>query len=314
MQCDGQNKETTLRLTSAICLTLGLHIVVAVTLYAQKPVILKPDLNPISVKLIVRQTPAVSLALDDLPIDQFSTPQPQTTPVTPSPEPTSKPSPSTEPVLSEPTSPLETALDPRLETPPVTAPLTIAPPQGRSDIGVPPTADTNGAALIPDRWQLPPDAKVFLDNVRSDRDDPARSFDCLKGFNVDCADIRKSLFANEQLSETDLIWMPTFAHSGLSDSSLYGLSEVEIRERLGIPTAGQNGFVIIPGLLGLDGPIWDSLHGVNSHCSYAWVIGEDGRRQVQKSCPELKGGTSSIPLYRTGNEFQRRTANSVAPE
>jgi len=75
--------------------------------------------------------------------------------------------------------------------------------------------------------------------------------------------------------------------SGLSDSSLYGLSEAQIRERLGIPTAGRNGFLIIPGI-GIDGPWWDKLHGVNKACSYSVGIGVEGQRELKKSCPSLK--------------------------
>ena len=102
--------------------------------------------------------------------------------------------------------------------------------------------------------------------------------------------------------------MPSFAHSGLSDSRLYGLSEAEIRERLGIPTAGVNGIYIPFTTIGLDGAWWDHLHGVNKTCTYRWLVTDDGKREVQKTCPELKGGSDTIPLYRSGNEFQRKKA------
>ena len=81
--------------------------------------------------------------------------------------------------------------------------------------------------------------------------------------------------------------MPSHAHSGLSDSDLFGLSEAEIRERLGIPTAGQNGFAILPGIV-IDGPLWDKLHGVNKGCNYSVGIGANGSKELRKHCEELK--------------------------
>lgn len=136
------------------------------------------------------------------------------------------------------------------------------------------------------------------------------SLDCLKGFSVDCAKQRKEVFAAEQLTQTDLIWMPSFAHSGLDDADLYGLSEAEIRKKLGIPTAGVNGAYIPFTNIGLDGPLWDILHGVNKTCGHK--IGaaraksaRSGQRIFIKSCPELKSAQKDVPLHRQRTEFDR---------
>jgi hypothetical protein len=117
----------------------------------------------------------------------------------------------------------------------------------------------------------------------------SQALDCL-GFDENCAAQRKLIFAEDQLSGTDLVWMPSFAHSGLSDSGLYGLSEAQIRERLGIPTAGQNGFMLLPGI-GIDGPLWDVLHGVNRACKYSVGVGEDGTKELRKHCGDQKSSS-----------------------
>jgi len=143
---------------------------------------------------------------------------------------------------------------------------------------------------IDERWRLPDGANIPIGKTEQPRNPNlaklGQALDCF-GFDADCAIQRKEIFAKEQLSETDLVWMRSYAHSGLSDSSLYGLSEAQIRERLGIPTAGRNGLLIFPGI-GIDGPWWDKLHGVNKACSYGVGIGAGGQRELKKSCAKLK--------------------------
>ena len=161
-----------------------------------------------------------------------------------------------------------------------------APPQPYpSEIPPPETGNP-----IPDRWRLPPGSRISLGKLveptNPDFQDLSHALNCL-GFDADCAEQRKLIFADEQLSSTDLVWMPSHAHSGLSDSDLFGLSEAEIRERLSIPTAGQNGFAILPGIV-IDGPLWDKLHGVNKGCTYSVGIGAGGGRELRKHCEELK--------------------------
>jgi len=80
-------------------------------------------------------------------------------------------------------------------------------------------------------------SRISLDKIGPPKGTLQQALDCLKGFNANCAEQRKTVFADDQLSETDLVWMASHPHSGLSDSSLFGLSEAEIRQRLAIPTA-----------------------------------------------------------------------------
>lgn len=149
---------------------------------------------------------------------------------------------------------------------------------------------------IDERWHLQNGANIPIGKTEQPRNPNlaklGQTLDCF-GFDADCAIQRKEIFANEQLSETDLVWMRSYAHSGLSDSSLYGLSEAQIRERLGIPTAGRNGLFIFPGIV-IDGPWWDKLHGVNKACSYSVGIGAGGQRELKKSCAKLKPSSKDI--------------------
>jgi len=90
---------------------------------------------------------------------------------------------------------------------------------------------------------------------------------CLKGFSTDCADTRKDVFADFQMTETDKVYTKKYAHTGMP-VAFYGMSERQIREKLNLKFAGENGIVIIPGLLALDGPLWDAMHGVNKKCEW----------------------------------------------
>jgi len=245
---------------------------------------------PIPVKLVILDVaPPVSVGIlvDSPPPPEPAPPEPATPPPEPSPAPSPEPAPPEPPQAD--TLPNSTPL----------APLTILS-----------TEDPQVGEPIPDRWRLPDGARIPLENAQQAPNPNLKalstSLECF-GFNADCAAQRKEIFAEEQLNGTDLVWMPSYAHSGLSDSSLYGLSDAEIRQRLSIPTAGVNGVYIPHTNIGFDGGWWDRIHGVNKTCEYKAAIGEDGKPELRKICPELKGGAGSIPLYRTGNEFQRNS-------
>ena len=259
----------------AICFALAMHVMVfwILSYIPQKP--FSVPTPPIAVKLVIAQ-PVPKLLNAPKP----ETPKPVTPPIEPSPEPL-KPEPKPEP---EP----ELELEPEPERPSVTIIVepNIAPP---SPDPVVPSAPESGNQ-IPERWRLPKGAKIPLGKTQqpssSQTQSLAKALDCL-GFSADCAAQRKSIFAEEQLSNTDLVWMASEAHSGLSDSDLYGLSEAQIRERLGITTAGKNGFAILPGIV-IDGPWWDALHGVNKACGYSVGVNESGSRELKKNCKPLK--------------------------
>lgn len=166
-----------------------------------------------------------------------------------------------------------------------------APLQSPSPSKVLPTKPS-GNRLIPynPRWRLKP-------GVYRPEADPvlgvlADKIDCF-GFEVDCAAQRKELFKEQQMSERDKVWTQKYAHTGLP-AEFYGLSEAEIRKRLNIPTAGQNGLVIIPGLLKLDGSIWDSMHGVNKSCK---VRLDANNKETVKDCYGLAEKATGTKNY-----------------
>ena len=286
----------------ALGAALGLHGLLFAVLSSVPEKPMAEPKAPIAVRLVVLERPPSPEpeALEESP---------------PEPEPVSQPierleprPPSTEPALV----PLPSELP--LETPQTQSPPQPPPPVPPSSapLSILSTEDEETGEAIPEQWRLPPGARIPLENAQQSSNANLQALstaiECL-GFDADCAAQRKEIFSEEQLNGTDLVWMPTYAHSGLSDSRLYGLSEAEIRERLGIPTAGVNGIYVPFTNIGLDGAWWDALHGVNKACGYRWIVNKEGVREVQKVCEELKGGADSIPLYRTGNEFQRSSVD-----
>jgi hypothetical protein len=150
-----------------------------------------------------------------------------------------------------------------------------------------------GNQLVPynPRWRLKPGV-YRPEGEPGPNADPVlnvldKSIDCF-GFEVDCAAQRKEIFKEQQMSERDKVWTQKYAHTGLP-AEFYGLSEGEIRRKLNIPTAGQNSFVIIPGLVAIDGPLWDTMHGVNKSCTWSRAAkGSEAASDLVKKCPELQ--------------------------
>ena len=242
---------------------------------------------PIPVKLVVLEAEPSAEIREEIPGE----PEPE-------PEPALPPPPSTE-------APSETVAEPQAADPstgpsqPEILPTPAPPPS--LPLSILSTKDTQIGEPIPERWRLPDGARIPLQNTQQARnpnlDALSKSLDCL-GFDADCAVQRKVIFAEDQLSGTDLVWMRSYAHSGLSDSSLYGLSEAEIQERLGIMVAGKNGFMLLPGIV-IDGPWWDALHGVNKACKYGLGVNDLGQKQLMKSCdpgkPSSKDKIAFVP-------------------
>lgn len=278
-----KSPEDKVRRGIAVGFTMAVHAAVFVTLsfVPQKPLAIPKA--PISVKLVVVDA--------NLPTEA----EPELAKVTPA---------ETQPVSSPPETqksnipaPLPT-FKPQLETSPdeiLPEPLSEPPPS--NPLSILSTQDDQFGDPIPDKWRLPIGTSIPLDKIRQSGNPNfaalTRALDCL-GFDADCAEHRKVVFSEDQLTGTDLVWMRSTAHSGLSDSDLYGLSEAEIRDRLGITTAGQNGFAILPGIA-IDGPWWDALHGVNKACDYgisggSQALGEadfggSGRVLVKRCAP-----------------------------
>lgn len=116
----------------------------------------------------------------------------------------------------------------------------------------------------------------------------AAELTCLNRFSADCAEIRKNVFEEFQMTETDKIYTKKYAHTGMP-VEFYGMSERQIRAKLNVPNAGENGIVIIPGLLALDGDLWDAMHGVNKKCEWKVAAPTTGDAFAQSG--EGLGGT-----------------------
>lgn len=178
------------------------------------------------------------------------------------------------------------------ETAPVTATIIIseAPSSETSR-----SKTSSDAPLKPgSRWALnPPLSTENLSGLGMLKAD----IECLQSLSSECTALRKEVFAEYQMSETDKVWSPQYAHSGLP-SDFYGLSEREIRQKLGLHFAGENGLYIPFTNIGLNGGIWDKMHGVNKGCKSK--IGrtsamEGGRQIMIKDCPSYQEGSKNGP-------------------
>lgn len=242
-------------------------------------VILPPILGPsISVELIDAPPSAANTAIDLEPH-----PKPEAEPK-PAPVPETAPELESEPETDPETKP-ET--EPNSEPKPNAAPTpNPAPPNDRPAVILSPSpapapADAGHEdapqSYVPSRWALEPAlSKKRLSGIFGGGFE--QDINCIRSLSEDCTSLRKDVFADYQLSQQELIWTESFAHSGLTNPALHGLSEREIRKRLGVPIAGDNGFVILPGIA-IDGNLWDTLHGVNKQCPVL--------RGVRR-CPPLK--------------------------
>ena len=134
---------------------------------------------------------------------------------------------------------------------------------------------------IPSRWVLePPLAENRLKAFGLlDKD-----IHCLRSLSDECKDMRREIFVEYQLNQTELVWTPLRADTGMP-AEFYGLSDVEIMEKLNVPVPGQNGLSV--PLLGtiIDGPIWDAMHGVNKGCKLVRSLDPNAPLGVKKICP-----------------------------
>lgn len=271
----GNRPEETARYGIAIGAACVVHaILFSIFNFApEKPLAIPARPIPVQLVILEAAPPSQSEASEEIPVE----PEPKPPPLQQPP-----PAPSAVPDPVDP--PREQPLAETLPQPAPTAPLQSAP------LSIISTEDPQVGEPIPDRWRLPDGARIPLENTQQTRNSNlealSEALDCL-GFDADCAVQRKVIFAEDQLTGTDLVWMRSYAHSGLSDSDLFGLSEAQIRERLGIPTAGKNGFMLLPGIA-IDGPWWDALHGVNKACEYGFGINDLGQKQLMKRCKPLK--------------------------
>lgn len=116
---------------------------------------------------------------------------------------------------------------------------------------------------IPSRWALkPPLATSRLVSLGFS----AQDIECLTALKDDCKELRELVFAEYRLTDTELVWTPNRADTGMP-AEFRGMTHQQIMEKLGMNYAGGNALQILPGIV-IDGPLWDKLHGVNKTCRY----------------------------------------------
>ena len=201
---------------------------------------------------------------------------------------------------------------PRAPSPPKSAMISEAPeiltsprPAASEDVGntVPPTEQGAVSEANPQTSSA--------DEIRIDEGlkSLAAELTCLNGFSTECADIRKDVFEDFQMTETDKVYTKKYAHTGMP-VEFYGMSERQIRAKLNVPNAGENGLYIPFTKIGIDGGIWDMIHGVNKGCSWKVSIDKKGNHGAIKDCPDYLPAAKEDRDRR--NKFQARLkANEI---
>lgn len=229
-----------------------------------------PDVNIISVDLVPVTQSSAHETSKPTPSENAAVNEPAPLPI-----PQPRPKPPAPRVIPEVTPP-QTELDDDVQSG-EPAPSTLSSDQSSSDQLSP--VGSAPRRHIPSRWALkPPLAKDRLEGLGLLGED----IDCLQSLSDDCKKLRADIFKDYALTEMELVWTPTRSDTGLP-SQFYGLSEVEILDKLGVPIAGHNGLSV--PLLGtvIDGPIWDAMHGVNKGCK---IVRGTGTMGVAKKCPD----------------------------
>jgi hypothetical protein len=183
-------------------------------------------------------------------------------------------------------------------TPPVDPPSYLPPPILDSQSGSTAGGFASNNQLedenrdyVPSRWALePPLAAKRLEGLGL-----LGQADCLRSLSPDCQDIRAEVFEDYALTETQRVWTPRRADTGMP-SQFFGLSEREIRLKIGSKIAGENGFMLLPGI-GLDGELWDRLHGVKRGCQMKRGVTPDGNYGVVRVCPESLPAARERKIY-----------------
>ena len=215
-----------------------------------------PLLNSVSVTFLPPPTKTEDIAppIESEP-GMTSIPDLEIKPV-PTPEP--KPAPNPEPI-------------PALTPTPIPTPQTAVTIIQSDEITTLPGDGAPSKPHIPSRWALkPPLEEKRLKGLGFTSND----IECLTSLKPECQELRKMVFAEYQLTETELVWTPNRPDTGMT-SEFRGLTDNEILEKLGMNYAGGNAFTILPGIT-IDGPLWDKMHGVNKTCRLVRSTGEMG--------------------------------------
>lgn len=256
-------QEVAGRAATAAFIALGLHLLFFQFMRFDKTVPFKMKEDFIAIELVTMPPRAQTVKPVKFPPENDEAPLPS------APKPKSKPKPKPQPSFAPP---------PAIETPNILASSQSAKAE---DAGNTVPLSEMGAQSKP----LPSGRSADDRRVDEGLKSLAAELSCLNGFSVDCADIRKDVFEDFQMSETDKVYTKKYAHTGMP-VEFYGMSERAIRAKLNVPNAGENGLYIPFTNIGIDGGIWDTIHGVNKGCE--WKMGADPKTGGQapiKDCP-----------------------------
>lgn len=201
------------------------------------------------------------------------------------------------PIAVEATPQIEVPAPSDAEPVPKTSPYSpvdiTAPPilnnEAGSSAGQFPSSEPND--YVPSQWALEPPLKT----ERLEGMGLVGDMDCLRALSADCAGLRKEVFAEFELTEMEKVWTEKRADTGMP-SQFYGMSEREIRLKIGSHIAGENGFMILPGI-GIDGSLWDLMHGVKKPCQMKRGINSAGRYEVVRVCPDSQSAARDKKYY-----------------
>ena len=272
-------REDAVRVAVAIIFATGFHLLLFKLMMFKTPTPFEVTEDFIAIELVTLPPSTQIVELPEKPPEENDAPLPP-------PQPIVKPKPATPP-------PAQTTI--------TVAPDILASKQSATVEDAGNTVPLSETGIVPTPAPITAPSERSADEQRIDEGLKSLAADlkCLNGFDVDCAEIRKEVFEDFQMTETDKVYTKKYAHTGLP-AEFYGISERAIRAKLSVPNAGENGLVIIPGLLALDGNWWDAMHGVNKKCT--WKIAAPAKSDAFARSGELSsavrhGAIKDCPDY-----------------
>lgn len=273
-----QAKQIWLALGAAFCLHISIGIFAQINFSRVQPLDI-PKI--ISVRLMPQPVPAPKR---DEGLEQAA-PQNMPSPAAPMPEPVIE--------YSALLMPLNPKSEPLISQLPIqNAPLPILNSESGTSRGAfPAQGQEKGKSYVPSQWALEPP----LSDGHLKGKGLLKDVDCLRALSEDCAALRKEVFAEFELTEMEKVWTAQRADTGMP-AEFYGMSEREIRLKIGDHIAGENGFVILPGI-GIDGSLWDMMHGIKKPCKMKRGIDSTGRYGIVMVCPDSLSAARDKKYY-----------------
>lgn len=285
-RADGFNREDALRLLAALLTAAALHLLFFRLLMFKTPIPFEIKEDFVAVELVTLPPKPRTIEPVEVPpeIEAAPAPPPPPSRIKPKPQAASPPAPS---ITAEMPDILSSSRRATLEDRGNTVPLSKA---------MTPSSTVNEPSA---------DDKRIDEGLKS----LAAELTCLNGFSTDCADIRKEVFKDFQMTETDKVYTKKYAHTGMP-AEFYGMSERQIRAKLNVPNAGENGIYIPFTNIGIDGGWLDAMHGVNKGCEWKVAIDKAGNHGPIKDCPDYLPAAKEDRDRR--NKFQARLKSNEA--